>query len=475
MQGMRTKSLTAILGVIAIFAGMTDAAMAGPNAKPVITSANTKSCTVGLACSYQITATNTPTSYGASPLATGLGVNTATGLISGTPTTVSTVITNVTATNAGGTSTPLAVTFTIKPPAPVITSASSVTSCNYQITATNSPTSFGTTSLPAGCTVDTSTGLVSGTATTGGTYPVTVSATNAGGTGSSPVTFTIPQPAKIVVAPSGGNFTTITAALNAITPSASTPYTIEVWPGNYAENVVMKSYVHLKGLGREVTSIKYPLGGYGITATNLTKVEISGLSISGSTTAIRLTNTSATITGNDLSNNGYAGLEIYSGSSALVTGNNINANRFNGIDSNNSSPTITGNILTGNGSGTLNGDAAIYFDNTGIPIVSGNVITGNNANGIDIWGTENYTITDNIISDNTLYGLKDTNIDTVGVITHNKIVNNGGTLYTDIFIGDNMAATTGPNVSFNIYDDITGTRGVGAYNLTFSGNPAPAP
>jgi PKD repeat protein len=78
----------------------------------VITSRNTASGTVGIAFSYQITATNNPTSYGAAPLPGGLSVNTATGLISGTPTTPGTTQVTLSATNAAGTGTEI-LTLTI--------------------------------------------------------------------------------------------------------------------------------------------------------------------------------------------------------------------------------------------------------------------------------------------------------------------------------------------------------------------------
>ena len=72
-------------------------------APPVITSATTASGTVGSAFSYQITATNTPTTYGATGLPAGLSVNSGTGLISGTPTSAGTSTVTLSATNAGGT------------------------------------------------------------------------------------------------------------------------------------------------------------------------------------------------------------------------------------------------------------------------------------------------------------------------------------------------------------------------------------
>src|SRR5438067_1194781 len=173
---------------------------------PVITSATTASGTVGVAFSYQITATNNPTSYNATGLPAGLSVNTSTGLISGTPTTAGTYSVTISATNAGGTGS-ATLTLTINnPPPPVITSPATATgqvgvAFSYQITATNNPTSYNATGLPAGLTVNTSTGLISGTPTTAGTYTVTISATNAGGTGSATLTLTIKPPTPVITSP----------------------------------------------------------------------------------------------------------------------------------------------------------------------------------------------------------------------------------------------------------------------------------
>src|SRR6266699_5517216 len=150
---------------------------------PVITSPLTATGTVGTAFSYQITATNCPASYNATPLPPVLSVNTSTGLISGTPTTAGVYSVTISATNAGGTGS-ATLTLTINnPPPPVITSPATATgqvgvAFSYTITATNSPTSFNAAGLPAGLTVNTTSGLISGTPTTAGTYSVTISATN---------------------------------------------------------------------------------------------------------------------------------------------------------------------------------------------------------------------------------------------------------------------------------------------------------
>lgn len=83
-----------------------------PTIIPFITSSLTASGTTGTAFSYSITATNTPTSYGATPLPGGLSINTATGVISGTPTTPGTTSTIISATNSSGTgSSPCVITL----------------------------------------------------------------------------------------------------------------------------------------------------------------------------------------------------------------------------------------------------------------------------------------------------------------------------------------------------------------------------
>jgi len=80
-------------------------ASTSPISLPVITSAGSASGTVGTTFSYQITASNNPTSFNATGLTNGLSVNTETGLISGTPTTAGIFTSTISATNNGGTGT----------------------------------------------------------------------------------------------------------------------------------------------------------------------------------------------------------------------------------------------------------------------------------------------------------------------------------------------------------------------------------
>ena len=77
--------------------------------------------------------------------------------------------------------------------APVISSATTANAApgapfSYQIAATNNPTSFGATNLPAGLTVDNNTGLISGTPANAGAFIVPINANNAAGSGQADLT-----------------------------------------------------------------------------------------------------------------------------------------------------------------------------------------------------------------------------------------------------------------------------------------------
>jgi len=75
-----------------------------PTGSPAISSATLASATKNSVFNYAITASNTPTSYSATGLPAGLSINTNTGVISGTPTTLGTTAVTLGATNTSGTS-----------------------------------------------------------------------------------------------------------------------------------------------------------------------------------------------------------------------------------------------------------------------------------------------------------------------------------------------------------------------------------
>jgi hypothetical protein len=195
---------------------------------PVISSSLAQSGTVGSAFNYQITASGSPTSYGAAVLPAGLTLSTATGAITGTPTGAGTSNVTISATNSAGTgSATLVITVNPSASAPVISSSLAQSGTvgsafNYQITASGSPTSYGAAVLPAGLTLNTSTGAITGTPMAAGTSNVSISATNGSGTGTATLVIT--------VSPSGGGGTNLLSEdfVSLTTGSESTPSTTEL-------------------------------------------------------------------------------------------------------------------------------------------------------------------------------------------------------------------------------------------------------
>ncbi len=191
------------LTVTASFAALTPPVFTSPN--------NLQVLVVGQPYSFTATATYAPT-FSATGLPPGVTMASS-GVISGTPTTVGSYTATLTATNSSGTATQ-SLPFIVYP-VPVINPPLSVTGnlnepFTYTITATGSPTSFNATGLPSWLSVNSATGVISGTPTATGTFTCTILASNPGATGSATLTITVNQTYTLAIGGSpaaGGSFT----------------------------------------------------------------------------------------------------------------------------------------------------------------------------------------------------------------------------------------------------------------------------
>ena len=148
---------------------------------------------VGSPFGYQIVASNSPTTYNATGLPSGLSMS-STGLITGSPTTTGTSSIEIAATNSDGTGT-VTLNLTVSPSLPAISSSTTISTTEgaflYTIVASNNPNQYYSAGLPPGITLNSSTGVISGSTTAMGTYNVLISAINSQGVGAAILTLTI--------------------------------------------------------------------------------------------------------------------------------------------------------------------------------------------------------------------------------------------------------------------------------------------
>jgi hypothetical protein len=185
--------------------------------------------------SYTITGSDSPTSYGASGLPTGLIVDTNTGVISGTATQTGTFTVTITATNGSGSGSSQ---FTLTVTAPTLSfSNKAFTLQTADTTAAPTPTTgFVPTTytlqdgaLPPGLTLNAGTGVISGTPTATGTATLTIRGSSGGVNADGTITLTV---------------NTALATINSAAAFSATKATsLAAGPGNYQITTVASASV----------------------------------------------------------------------------------------------------------------------------------------------------------------------------------------------------------------------------------------
>lgn len=291
------------------------------------------------------------------------------------------------------TATTLAATFSTPAP-PVITSSTTASgvagsSFSYQISATNSPTSYGASSLPSGLAVNSTTGLISGTPASSGTFSVNLSATNSGGTGSATLALSVSAPlqAQIAASPSSVAFGTVTDGT-----TDSVPISLK----NNGNTTLTFSQIGVTGADFAQTglstSLTIPAGG-SITF-NATFDPSSSGTVSGSITLT--TNGTPSPLGIGLSGTGQAvSVQLSASPTSLAFGSILDQSSSqltaSATNNGNSNVTISGVTVTGTGftvSGPIGGTVllpgqsvplTVTFAPTSGGSVSGSVSIASNA------------------------------------------------------------------------------------------------
>jgi hypothetical protein len=184
----------------------------------------------------------------------------------------------------------------------------------------------------------------------------------------------------IVVAKSGGDFNTISAALSSITDnSAANRYLIYVAPGTYTETVTMKEYVDIEGAGELMTKITQvgSAGGDTGTVVGASNAELRFLTVEntgGDSFAIAIHSDSTS-----------PHLTHVTAKSSGGTGNTI------GVDNVNSSSTLMNNVtVILSASVGLNG--GVYALDGASPTINNSVIQASGGIGIINIGTITATV-----------------------------------------------------------------------------------
>ena len=276
----------------------------------VITTASLPSGTKGSAYSNAMAATGGTTPYtwsiAAGSLPAGLSLTSTTGLISGTPTAVGTFGFTVSVTDAGSPAQTksAAYSFVVAPAVLAITTSSlpsgtQNTSYSNAVAATGGTTpytwSISSGALPAGLSLASSTGLISGTPTAAGTFSFTASVADAGSPAqvkSVSLSIAVASAPLAITTSSLSSGTQSTAYSSSLSASGgTTPYTWSITSGGLPAGLSLASGTGL------ISGTPTAIGTFSFTATvtdagNPAQTKSANLSMVVATAALAITTTS---------------------------------------------------------------------------------------------------------------------------------------------------------------------------------------
>jgi hypothetical protein len=315
----------------------------------------------------------------------------------------------------------------IAPPAPVINSSNTAsgtvgTAFTYTITATNNPTSFGATGLPSGLSVNTTSGAISGTPATAGTFAVTLSATSASGTGTEALSLTISAPANTIVANfTNGNSTSLADGYTGVAGSG--------WLGPWTTTVAGCTF-------NNTVATSSPLGGGG----------------------------------------NYLSAALTAGTAAQSYPGTVGRKFDPTVVSTTAGYTVSYKIRMDSAM-TIESDALIIFGDVGTGFVSNTgatntwLISGYYNGGTPVWsffngngaGTSTRTVTTMPLTVGTVYTMT-IHVDPVGK-SWTLLIDNGSTQYQSATLGFRNAATSGSGNTLYFGANVRNTTGTLGYSL----------
>ena len=165
-------------------------------------------------------------------------------------------------------------------------------------------------------------------------------------------------PAQVLwVATSGGDFTSVNAALASITENnATNRYVIKIAPGTYTESnaVVLKDYVDIEGSGEDITTIACACGSDHDVDTDSTSAAVVAAGPGALHTELRhlsVVNTGADLYSTGIWANAITAAVSFVHVTVIASGGSINSN---GMNNRGSSPTITDSTFAATGDGPHN-------------------------------------------------------------------------------------------------------------------------